>query len=550
MAGYKETPRQKMIAMMYLVLTALLALNVSKDILDAFLVVNTSMEETNETFANKLNDTYIQFENQFQLNQNKVRPYWEKAKEARRLSNEMLEYLSDAEYMAVQHSERKDSLRIMADYYVMKTVPDPYNSRATIEVPVLNLAVVPAKDKYDQATNYFIVRGKAVEIRERMAEYHDAILNLVDSAYRHRIKIGLDTEGPYYDASGNPQNWEMHHFYHTILAACVTILNKIKAEVQIAEFDVISQLYSEITITDYKFSDIEAKVIPKTNFVLKGDKYEADVLVAAIDKTQEPKVFVLQGAVEINENNKSRAEQIAGEDGVVKISWPANREGPQRYAGVIEVRDPEGNTLSFPFQHEYIVAPPSLTVAATKMNVFYISVDNPVSISVPGVADANLSASISTGTLKRKADGDGWIVRVPKGQNKAIVSVNARFEDETRSMGTAEFRVKRVPNPVAEIAGQIEGQIDKNTLLAANAIIPVMKDFEFELYFEVSSFRMATIIGGDWISKRNNGNRFSDEMMSMIRSARRGQKFFFENIHAEGPDGVPRSLNPISIEIK
>jgi len=117
-------------------------------------------------------------------------------------------------------------------------------------------------------------------------------------------------------------------------------------------------------------------------------------------------------------------------------------------------------------------------------------------------------------------------------------------------MGSAEFRIRRVPSPSAEIAGMVEGSIEKNTLLAAGAIIPVMRDFEFELFFEVKSFRMTTIIGGDGISKRGTGNRLTEEMVSIIKSARAGQKFFFENIQAEGPDKIPRSLNPISLEIK
>jgi hypothetical protein len=184
------------------------------------------------------------------------------------------------------------------------------------------------------------------------------------------------------------------------------------------------------------------------------------------------------------------------------------------------------------------------------MNVFYIGVDNPVSISAPGIAEANLRPSISVGTLSRDSGGKDWIVRVPQGQAKAVISVDAMYQGESRRMGAAEFRIRRVPSPAAEIAGQVEGTIDKSTLLAAGAIIPVMRDFEFELYFEVKSFRMTTIVGGDGISKRANGNRFSDEMISLIQGARKGQKIFFENIQAEGPDKIPRSLNPISLEIK
>jgi gliding motility-associated protein GldM len=284
--------------------------------------------------------------------------------------------------------------------------------------------------------------------------------------------------------------------------------------------------------------------------VLQGDKYEAEVLVTAFDTKQTPEVFVLQGADEITVSNKDRAQKVEGEAGVVKLSFPASNVGPQKYAGVVEVVSPDGERIPYNFAGEYVVAPPSLTVAATKMNVFYIGVDNPVSISAPGIADADINPSISVGELLRDPSGKDWIVRVPQGQPKTVISVNAMYQGESRPMGSAEFRIRRVPSPMAEVAGQVEGTIDKSTLLAAGAIIPVMRDFEFDLFFEVKSFRLTTIVGGDGISKRANSNRFTDEMINLIQSARKGQKFFLENITAEGPDKTPRSLNPISLEIK
>jgi gliding motility-associated protein GldM len=550
MAGYKETPRQKMIAMMYLVLTALLALNVSKDMLEAFLVVNESMENTIEVFENKLGNLYMDFEKQHQLKPQKVGDYWQKAQEARKLSNEFKDYVDHMIFDVVRQSERKDSVELVQDSYEMKMMQDPYNPRKEIQAPMLNMSKVATKDKYDESTNYFINKGKAKELRERIEAYKVAMLNLVPPQFRENIKLGLDTEGPYYSVDGEKQTWELHHFYHTILAASVTIMNKIKAEIQTAEFDITSELFSEIDISDFKFDKIEAKIIPTTNYVLQGDKYEAEVLVTAFDTKQTPEVYVLQGAEAITVSNKDRATRVDGKDGVVKLSFPAGSVGPQRYAGVVEVVSPDGERIPYNFAGEYIVAPPSLTVAATKMNVFYIGIDNPVSISVPGIADADLRPSISTGTLIRDPGSKDWIVRVPQGQPKAIISVDALYQGDSRKMGSAEFRVRRVPNPVAEIAGQVEGTIDKSTLLAANAIIPVMRDFEFELFFEVKSFRMTTVIGGDALSKKASSNRFTDEMVSYIQNARKGQKFFFENITAEGPDKTPRSLNPISLEIK
>ena len=214
MAGYKETPRQKMIGMMYLVLTALLALNVSVEILNAFLVVNESMETTNKTFSSKISDYYTGFEKQYMNEPEKVKPYWEKAQQARKLSDDLKAYLINIKYEAISKSEKI-----------------PIDSAKTR--PLFRMGT---KDKYDETTAYFIgnsndgSKGKAGEMKKVIAKYKEDLLNLVDPAERNSIKVGLDLKGPFYDADGKEQNWEMHNFYHTILAADVTILNKLVAE--------------------------------------------------------------------------------------------------------------------------------------------------------------------------------------------------------------------------------------------------------------------------------------------------------------------------------
>ncbi len=188
---------------------------------------------------------------------------------------------------------------------------------------MLNMSKVATKDKYDESTNYFINKGQAKVLKEKIEEYKTAMLNLVPPEFRENIKMGLETEGPFFNADGEKQTWELHHFYHTILAASVTIMNKIKAEIQTAEFDVTAELFSEIDISDFKFDKIEAKIIPTTNYVLQGDKYEAEVLVTAFDTKQTPEVFVLQGADAITVSNKDRASKVEGEDGLLNyLSLP------------------------------------------------------------------------------------------------------------------------------------------------------------------------------------------------------------------------------------
>lgn len=540
MAGYKETPRQKMIAMMYLVLTALLALNVSKEMLDAFIVVNESVEKTKENFSDKIDDVLSEFQKQHSINPTKVEDFWNDAKEADSLADAMVGYIDSLKYALIDFTDRK--------------IKSPEEAKNT------SLHDVQSKDRYTEPTTFFFGSDASIThdqpagiLKNKLTEYRDKMLALINQPDTSDI-LGLRTEGPYYDADGKPQTWAQHNFYYTILAADITILNKLIAEVQNAELYVINYKFSAITKEDFKFDEIGAAVIPQRSYILQGETYEAEVFVAAYDTKQEPTAYVVQGVDEWKDSYQDRATKITGEaeTGMVKLSFPGRTVGPHKYAGVIQTKNHLGDIVSYPFEHEYIVAPPSLTVAATKMNVFYIGVDNPVSISVPGMADEKIRPAITEGAELEavEADDHNYVVRVSKGMNKAIVSASAAYDGSVMDMGSREFRVKRVPDPVAEIARVKEGLIEKNTLVAAGAIIPAMKDFEFELYFTVKSFTMGTIISGDWIPKRATGNRFTDEMMTMIRESKRGQKFFFENIQAEGPDGTTRTLNTINLTIK
>ncbi len=523
MAGFRETPRQKMIGMMYLVLTALLALNVSVQVLEAFVTVNESMEATNENFSRKIEAIYNNFEQQNALNPARVGPFFEKAVRVRSLSAEIINYLAEMNIAAMAHSEN-----ISID-----------------EARSLTLREAGSKDKYDRTTNFYINEGRATEVKKRIENYREEVLNVLEPVDRERINIGLDVEGPFYNRNGQKENWEMHNFYHTILAANTTILNKVINEVQNAEYDIVNLLFASVDADSYKFDAIEAKVIPSSNFVFLGDTYEAEVLVAAYDTKSNPEVLFVDGADKVTSQNLSSARKIKGKEGSVKISLPAASEGVRRYAGSILVPDPSGQIRSYNFNHEFIVGRPSLTVSATKMNVFYTGVDNPVSISVSGMADSRIEPRISVGEIRRS--GNEWIVRVPESAQKAVISVTA----DGKNMGSNEFRIKRVPDPIATIANLTGGNIEKSRLLAANAIIPTMPaDFEFDLTFRITSFRFVSVRSGDIFERQANGNQFTEEMKSYIQNARRGDRVWLEDIYATGPDGGTRKLGTINLTLQ
>ena len=532
MAGYKETPRQKMIAMMYLVLTALLALNVSKQILDAFVLVNESMETTNANFSKKLDNTYDKFKIQYQLNPNKVGPYWDKAQVAHTLSNTLTNYIDSIRTIIVQRTEK------------LKTFEEAKN---------LPVKKVQRKDNYDIPTHFFMgssldgSAGEARNLKNKIENFKKKLLDLVDPKYRGSIKIGMDTQGPFYNMDGKKEAWETHNFYRTILTADVVILNKLKAEVYNAEFDVINNLLSSISAEDFKYNKVDARVIPKSSYVFLGEEYQAEIVVAAYDTKSNPDVRYILGSDSMTPGAYKNATQLVGSNGVVTLKLAGSSEGLKKFAGMIKLVSPLGDTMKFHFKDEFIVAKPGLTISPTKMNVFYIGVDNPVEISVPGGPE-RVIPTISAGNIR--ADGKSWIVSgLPKGVKDATITVSAVFSGKTKSMGNMKFRLKSVPDPVVKVGGKSDGFISKGILLASPYVTCEMPvGFDFDIKYTVTSFTFVTDVAGDIITvKVPTGNRFSQEIMKHIQNAGKNKRFWIEQVSVKGPD--ERTIQGIGLKI-
>ena len=516
---------------MYLVLTALLALNVSKQMLDAFIVVNETMENTNTNFNRKLDNTIAKFKIQYQMNPNKVGPYWERAEKARKLSEGLANYIDSCKYVVISKTERI-----------------PFQTAKTI-----TLADCDKKENYDMPTNFFIGSshdgsgGEARVLKNRIESYKKQMIALLDTKVQGTMKIGLVTEGKFKDSYNEAQNWEMHNFYHTILAATVTILNQMKADVYNTEFDVVNSLYAAVSAEDWKFDAIRAKVIPKSSYVFIGDEYSAEILVAAYDTKANPNVRYVLGADTLTPANFKNATPIQGENGVVTLKLGGSQEGLKKFAGIIKILSPTGDTMTFHFHDEFIVAKPALIISPTKMNVFYIGVDNPVSISVPGGPE-KVSPVISVGSIRQ--EGKDWIVSgIPQNTREATITVNAVFSGKSKNMGSYVARLKPVPDPIAKIGGKNQGVISKSILLASPILIAEMPvGFDFDLKYVVTSYNFVTDITGELYEEKCQGNRLSSNMVRLITNAKKNKRIWLENLTVKGPDGE-RSISGINLKI-
>jgi gliding motility-associated protein GldM len=181
------------------------------------------------------------------------------------------------------------------------------------------------------------------------------------------------------------------------------------------------------------------------------------------------------------------------------------------------------------------------------MNVFYIGVDNPVDISVPGVPSEKLRPSISGGSLSG-AKGK-YIVKVNSGL-EATINVGADFEGTTKSMGSFKFRIKRVPDPVAKFAGKKGSDaLQKNQVLAAQGVIAEMENFDFDLKFQVVSFDLSCVIGGVEATAKSNGNMISPDQRTYLNKVKLGGKVYIDQVKVRAPNGEIRTIPGVTIKV-
>jgi len=532
MASAKDTPRQKMIGMMYLVLTCLLALNVSKDILDAFIVVNKGLENTNVNFTDRNESLYSLFDLAKSVDPVKVTPNWKLAQDVKKRSVALIDFIDKLQKELIAKTEG-----------VEQSVAD-----------TIQLASVDSKDSYDTPTNIMIGNsedgsaGASRELKNKLNEFKSTLTNYILPVDRTKIKVGINTEDP--EHSEENENWELYNFYNRPLVASITILSKLKNDVKNAEATTVDYLLKLVDVGNLKFDTVAAQVIPESNYVMLGEEYKANVILAAFNKTKNP-VITVGDYNEATKTFNGTSNAVAVEKGFGKYSAPATKEGIVNYSGTVKVVSPDGKEQIFPFKSEYIVAKPSLTVAAESMNLVYRGLPNPISVSVPGIPNEKLTVSATNGVLTNK--GNGKYEVKPSGDGIVTINVVATLDNgEKRNMGSQTLRVKRIPTPNAKFGTLIaSGSMDKNKIITNQGLIAYYVDFGYSATPKVKSFRMSVIGSGNIVEEYSSiDNMLTSAMSARLQKLRKNDRVIFESIVGVGPDGLPVNLNDLMIRVK
>ncbi|MBL4653677.1 MAG: hypothetical protein JKY53_12570 [Flavobacteriales bacterium] len=554
MSGGKESPRQKMIGLMYLVLMALLAMNVSKSILKAFVMINHGLEETNHHLLEANERTYIAFDKAKLNDEKKVGPFWDKAQEVKKLAEEVQEYMEDLKKVIVNTVEAR--------------VPDmDYANPDFTSVPdsMWHLSEVESLDNLDGPTHLLIgdepaipndetVPFSALQVKSKIVEFQEGMKSKFAEHPEKNVEILADIADAFLfkeEKHGDAMEpWELSQFYHLPIAAVITNITKMQADIRSLEADVVKHLLGEVSADDFKFDKLAVKVIPNTSYVFLGDTFKAQVLVAALSTTQLP---VLEASTEIDTTGgvtkvvgDIMTDNITVGGGMGLFSFVPTSEGTVTWGGVIKIKKPDGSYKSFDFNHTFTAAKPALVVSPTAMNVFYRGLPNPIEVSVPGVPTDLLQIVISNAS---KSGSNGKFDVMPgKGKN-CVVSVSANINGVTKNFGKAEFRCKNVPDPKPQFAGVSGGKVRKSKLTAASGVAAKMENFEFDLKFRVISFVMSATVKGKVIEQRGKGYKITGDMKTLLKALKPGQKVYLEKIKAKGPDGTVRDLGTIAITV-
>ena len=504
-----------MINLMYVVLMAMLALNVSNEVLNGFAIVQESLNRTTANATQETKAIYDDFEQQMAANPQKVKEWYDKAMLVKETTQRLYSLATELKIAITQEADGKNAN------------PDSLQNKEDLEA-ANQIMLAPG-------------RGRGEELKKAIDTYREGILSMVeDSVKKAHIASDLTTKVPQGILG---KNWQEYMFEAMPAVAAVTMLTKLQNDVRNAEKEVLHTLVQNIDVKDIRVNALDAFVIPNSQTIVQGDRFSAHIVMAAIDTTQVPDIFI----------------------GGQKVDLPGNvyettcsRTGEFTLSGYIQTINGNGESIRRDFEQKYTVVEPSATVSADLTRMLYAGYNNPISVSVPGVPLNKISATMTNGTLTPNGAGK-YTARPAKIGQDAVITVTSTNTGRPQTMGTFTFRVRKLPDPtpyidIADDQGNPSrfkgGNMYKASLVAAESIGAAIDDGILDIGFRVISFETVFFDNmGNAKPLASDGARFSAAQKDQFRRLSRGRRFYISRVTAVGPDGIERTL-PAAMEIK
>jgi gliding motility-associated protein GldM len=593
MGGGKETPRQKLIGLMYLVLMALLAMNVSKSILNAFIIVNDKFEhaanlthKTTQAMLDKMNQSIVVMKSSgaAQKEIDDIQAIIKSADEIRELSRTTSNFFVWEASDMVHHSDP-----IMpAPFYIEEGSPEkPYYA-------LMQMDTLSKKDDYDTAPHMYLLEGvlepseRGINIENRLFSFRDSIITMAAKysqegadgmkdyfidptvlvrppnshdtiAFEESITEALKTVHPSDQARikriievltvpevignhGEEYPWIAYQFDHTVIVAAATIFTALKNDVKMAEQLAIEIVSGRATVQSFSFNKIIPLAFSKTSYINQGDSLDLKIMIAAFDSTE---AMNLEYYIDDTSHTGDPLEFSGDPGDALKLSGGV---GTHYVEGTIEVKE-KGAIKKKPWTFNYSVGAPTATVANADLAVLYRGWENKLKVSASGYEPEAIKISCSGCSISKK--GDFYIAKPGNGK-LATVSVSATTEDgKTVKLAAEEFRIFPLPLPKPYFANQTfdKPTIKKATAMSASQVLAKLGDSPLNVQYKVTGFKMLVSKAGKIAELKAKNGKLTKEMKNAIKKMPKGTSLTFSGVSAAGPSGKSAPIGGLSFKL-
>ncbi|RMG78276.1 MAG: hypothetical protein D6714_18330 [Bacteroidetes bacterium] len=500
-----KEPRQLMINLMYIVLTALLALNVSAELLHAFFSIDKSLNES-DVLVEKANARLVNAISGQAEAYSQYAPYREKALRVRETVQEFHEYV--------------ESLKTEVIKRAGGTGKDGLPQR---------------KSDKDLTTRFLVSEHAGDQLEAKIMATRNKLLSLVeDPDVRARLENSIPLNVEPIPPDSEKKSWSAFKFQQMPVAAVLPTLTKFQHDARISATAILNHFYNEINITALTPDAFEPVISANTNYVIKGETFQGEIFLAAYSSTADNIAVRVDG------------RPLPVRDGKAIFATRPDHIGEKKHKLEVTLENPlTGEKETFEKSFSYVVGERSAAISLDKMNVFYVGVENPISISAAGVPSGEVRIS-GTG-VSIKNTGSGQYVVTPRQTGRATLTISGGGLAPV----TREYIVKRIPDPVLKLGTNKSGQISAGEMRVQPGIIPFLENFDFQATCKIDGFEVVRVRQGDAVSVKNKGGGFGSAARRLTENAKRGDIFYFDDVYATCPgDKVRRKLDGLFFKIK
>jgi gliding motility-associated protein GldM len=497
-----KEPRQLMVNLMYLVLTALLALNVSAEVLQAFLKMDDSLTESSN-LAGNTNQRMAAAIAQHAEAYPQLQPFQEKVEQIQLAADDFYKYMD----------------KLKADFIEAAGGLDETGAPKDLR-------------NKDIPTNFFVNQNKGAELWNEFRNTRNRLLEQIEDPEdkalldKNLAKLPDDPDGG--------TNWSTNTFRQLPVAASIPLLTKYKNDIKTAETAMLNLFFEKMNVQD-KVDAYEPVIVAEQSYLTQGQTYQGNIFLASYNSAADNILVRVDG------------QSIPVENGRAIFTRNVSGTGTKEHQLEIDLKNPlTGEIQTFKKPFSYQVGEKSITVSATGMNVLYLGIDNPIDVSAAGIP-SHLVQVKGKNVALQKTGKNSYIA---KPQNPGMAEIIVM--DDKGKPNIFEYRVKRIPDPVAELGGKNQGSMSPGEMKAQKGIIPRLKDFEFEAKCHITTFDLARIPkNGDGNFGNNEGNSFGSQAQRIIDAATWGDTYYFNNIRAKCPgESHTRELSPMVFQIR